>query len=82
MPKRFVSRMRLCLSRSTDYWINDRLGHPFFVVYKTLNEGMIKTLKEDIIPCLNREVPNQPSQKELTADPQLYRRLSFRNSYD
>jgi len=31
-PKRFVSRMRLCLSGTTDYWVNDVLGQPFFVV--------------------------------------------------
>jgi len=26
MPKRFVSRLRLCMSGSTDYWVNDQLG--------------------------------------------------------
>jgi hypothetical protein len=42
MPKRFVSRLRLCMSGSTDYWVNDRLGEPFFVVHKTINEGKKK----------------------------------------
>jgi hypothetical protein len=50
MLKRFVSRMRLCLSGSTDYWINNSLGQPFFVVHKTINEGMLKVLEDDIIP--------------------------------
>jgi hypothetical protein len=63
MPKRFVSRMRLCMSGSTDYRINDRLGEPFFVVNKTLNEGMTKTLINDIISRLNNEVPNQPTDR-------------------
>jgi hypothetical protein len=60
MPERFVSRLRLCMSGSTDYWINDRLGQPFFVVNKTLNEGMTKALMDDIIPRLNRDV-TQPA---------------------
>jgi hypothetical protein len=37
MPKRFVTRMRLCMSGSTDYWVNDRMGEPFFVVHKIIN---------------------------------------------
>jgi hypothetical protein len=73
MPKRFVSRMRLCLSGSTDYWINDRLGQPLFVIYKTLNEGMIKVMKDEIIPRLDREVVGQLSAAELEAKPELHR---------
>jgi hypothetical protein len=73
MPKRFVSRLRLCMSGSTDYWINDRLGQPFFVVNKTLNEGMTKALMDDIIPRLNRDVPNQPSMETLATNEQLHR---------
>jgi len=73
MPKRFVSRLRLCMSGSTDYWVNDRMGAPFFVVRKTINESMISVLKEDIIPRLNNDVPNQPTAAELAADDKLHR---------
>jgi hypothetical protein len=73
MPKRFVSRLRLCMSGSTDYWVNDRMGEPFFVVHKTINEGMIKVLKEDIIPRLNLDVPNQPTEAELADDVNQHR---------
>jgi hypothetical protein len=73
MPKRFVSRLRLCMSGSTDYWVNSQLGEPFFVIHKTINEGIIKTLKEDIIPRLNTDVPNQPTEEELAANIELYR---------
>jgi hypothetical protein len=73
MPKRFVSRMRLCLSGSTDYWVNDQLGHPFFVVHKTISEGLIKVLEEDIIPRLDKDVPGQPTKEELAANPLLHR---------
>lgn len=73
MPKRFVSRMRLCLSGSTDYWINDRLGQPFFVVNHTLNEGMTKAIIQDVIPRLDRDIPNQPSVEALEENPLLHR---------
>jgi hypothetical protein len=73
MPRRFVSRMRLCMSGSTDYWVNNQLGQPFFVVPKTINDGLVKTLKEDIIPRLNRDVPDQPSEAELEENEKLHR---------
>ena len=73
MPKRFVSRLRLCMSESTDYWVNDHMGAPFFVVHKTVNAGMTSVLKEEIIPRLNTDVPNQPSEAELAANDKLHR---------
>ena len=73
MPKRYVSRLRLCMSGSTDYWVNDSLGQPFFVVNKALNSSMIKVIKHDIIPRLDRDIPDQPSNEELEAEPKLHR---------
>ena len=67
-PKRFVSRMRLCLSGTTDYWINDVLGQPFFVVNKTISNGLIQTIKEDLLDKFNSDIPNQPTQQELKED--------------
>ena len=64
-PKRFVSRMRLCLSGTTDYWVNDVLGQPFFVVNKTISNGLIQTIKEFLLDKFNSDVPNQPTQQEL-----------------
>ncbi len=67
-PKRFVSRMRLCLSGTTDYWVNDVLGQPFFVVNKTISNGLIQTIKEDMLDKFNSDVPNQPTYEELKED--------------
>ena len=64
-PKRFVSRMRLCLSGTTDYWVNDALGQPFFVINKTISNGLIQTIKKDLLEKFNSDVPKQPSQQEL-----------------
>lgn len=73
LPRRFVSRERLCLRGTTDYWVNDCLGRPFFVVSKAVTEGMGEALLNDIVPELLKSVPQQPTQKELDDDPQLHR---------
>lgn len=65
-PKRFVSRMRLSLSGTTDYWVNDALGQPFFVINKTISDGLISTIKEDLIDQFIQDVPNQPDEDELS----------------
>jgi hypothetical protein len=73
LPRRFVSRERLCLRGTTDYWVNDALGRPFFVVSKTVTDGLSATLLNDIVPELLESVPLQPSVEELNADPLLHR---------
>ena len=73
MPKRYVSRMRLCMSGSTDYWVNGSVGEPYFVVHKTINEGLIKTVTNEIIPELDKSIPHQPTVEQLAANPLLHR---------
>ena len=73
LPRRYVSRDRLCLRGTTDYWINDALGRPFFVVSKALTDGLAATLLGEIVPELLASVPSQPSEAELAADPLLHR---------
>ncbi len=67
-PKRFVSRMRLCLSGTTDYWVNDAIGQPFFVINKTISSGLISAINEDLLDKFDRDVSNQPDQEELSKD--------------
>jgi len=73
LPKRFVSRQKLCLRGTTDYWVNDALGRPFFVVSKAVTEGLAATLLDEIVPELLTHVPMQPSDAELDADPLRHR---------
>lgn len=73
LPRRFVSRQRLCLRGITDYWVNDALGQPFFAVERTVDKGMLEALRNDIVPRLLQDVPRQPSEQELQADPYLHR---------
>ena len=73
LPKKFVSRQRLCLRGTTDYWVNDALGQPYFVVDRPVDQGMLEALRSDIVPRLLNEVPGQPSAEVLEADPHRHR---------
>lgn len=53
LPRRYVSRERLCLRGMTDYWVNDALGQPFFVVTTALTSGLIS--------MLNAQIRNNPA---------------------
>ena len=66
-PRRYVSRERLCLRGTTDYWVNDAIGRPFFVVEKPVDPGLLKTLRGDIVPRLLRDIPDQPTEQEKTS---------------
>ena len=69
LPRRYVARQRLCLRGTTDYWVNDQQGRPFFVISSALTEGLLATLKSDIVPRLLAEVPGQPTEEELAVHP-------------
>ncbi len=73
LPRRYVSRERLCLHGTTDHWVNDAVGRPYFVVSKTVTVGLAHTLLEDIEPELLASVPQQPTAAELSHDEQLHR---------
>ena len=73
LPRRYVSREKLCLRGTTDYWVNDALGRPFFVISQALTDGLAATLLDQIVPELLDSVPGQPSEAELAADPLLHR---------
>lgn len=69
LPQHYVSRQRLCLRATTDYWVNAADGQPFFVVHRPIDPGLLRVLEEEIVPRLEQEVPGQPTAAELAADP-------------
>jgi hypothetical protein len=73
LPRRYVSREKLCLRGTTDYWINDAIGRPFFVVSKAVTDGLAAALLDEIVPELLASVPSQPTEAELAADTHLAR---------
>jgi len=68
LPRRYVSREKLCLRGNTDYWVNDAIGRPFFVVEKVVDAGLLDTLRKDIVPRLIHDVPGQPSDEVLESN--------------
>ncbi len=73
LPRRYVSRQRLCLRATTDYWVNDALGQPFFVIERPVDHGLLEALRSDIVPRLLNDVPHQPTEEELKGDPYRFR---------
>jgi transposase len=73
LPRRYVARQRLCLRGTTDYWVNDALGQPFFSVERPVDHGLLEALRSDVVPRLLKEVPSQPTAEQLKADPYLSR---------
>ena len=69
LPRRYVSRQRLCLRGTTDYWVNDALGQPFFSIERPIDHGMLEAIENDVVPRLLKDVPNQPAKEQLKADP-------------
>jgi hypothetical protein len=73
LPRRYVSRQKICLRGTTDYWVNAMDGQPFFVVTQAVDPGLCKVLEEQIAPRLLGEVPGQPTDAELAANRYLRR---------
>ena len=67
LPKRFVSREKLCLSGTTEYWVNDEKGLPLMVLTAELNEKL-KIAIQEVIPIILKEIPlpSNPLEPILT----------------
>lgn len=79
LPRHHVARQRLCMRATADYWVNGFDGLPFFKVNRAVDPGMVKVLEEEIVPILEKQVPDQPTEAELAADAQ---RMRFRLVFD
>jgi hypothetical protein len=52
LPAKFVSRQKLCLSATTEYWVNDARGMPVMMVMGELTEKLQQVIEAMIIPQL------------------------------
>jgi len=73
LPRRYVSRQKLCMRGMSDYWLNDQQGRPFFVISTPFTTGLLEMLRSEIVPRLLKEVPDQPSRQDLDGNPLLAR---------
>jgi len=74
LPKHYVSRQRLYLRATVDYWINAMDGQPFLYINQPVDHGLIAALREDLVPWLEANVPMSPEHgQRVDADPEVPR---------
>lgn len=73
LPRHYVARQRLCCRATTDYWVNHPDGSPVFKINQAVDQGMIQVIRDQIVPRLEVDIPNQPTKEQLEADPFLCR---------
>ena len=61
IPKAHVTRMRISLPATTDYWVHDAAGEPLFVVTAEANAGLVKML-----PPLLAEIRSLVGERRVT----------------
>lgn len=67
LPAKFVSRQKLCLNATTEYWVNDATGLPVMMVTGDLTEKLQQAIEEQIIPQLKQTVllGSQPAKEDI-----------------
>ncbi|MBS3772315.1 MAG: hypothetical protein KGY69_18845 [Bacteroidales bacterium] len=53
LGKKHVSRQKLCLPGTVEFWVNNAEGMPYFYITGQVNEKLKQALEEEIIPRLN-----------------------------
>lgn len=53
LGKKHVSRQKLCLPGTVEFWVNNAEGMPYFYITGQVNEKLQQALEEEIIPRLN-----------------------------
>jgi hypothetical protein len=75
LPTKFISRQKLCLSATTEYWVNDAAGLPIMMVTGELSEKLQHVIEHTIIAELQKTVllptPTIDLAKEEVVDPVL-----------
>ncbi len=52
LPSKFISRQKLCLSATSEYWVNDAQGMPVMMVMGELTEKLQTIIELQIVPRL------------------------------
>jgi len=77
---KYVSRQKLCLTATTEYWVNDAQGLPYLVFMGELTEKMQEVIEYKIIP----EIKLNPSvtQPKASAQNPLFTLVFDRECYE
>jgi hypothetical protein len=72
LPRHYVSRQRLCMRATIDYWINAMDGQPFYYLNQAVDPGLVATLRNDLAPWLVTHAPvSDAHRKGMAEDPRL-----------
>jgi hypothetical protein len=52
LPSKFISRQKLCLSATSEFWVNDAQGMPVMMVMGELTEKLQTVIESQIVPRL------------------------------
>lgn len=83
LPKKYVSRQKLCLTGTTEFWVNDPNGLPIMNVAGELNENLKQSI-EQIIPTLIEDTKHlipSSSEKDKNIHPILFTLIFDREAY-
>jgi hypothetical protein len=50
LPAKFISRQKLCLTATTEFWVNDAQGMPLMMVMGEMSEKLQQMIEHSIIP--------------------------------
>jgi hypothetical protein len=79
LPKGYVTRRRLCMPATTDFWVNAQDAQPLFVVTAPANDDLLAMLRREILPEVRRLVGER--QVTLVFDREGYSPKFFREVY-
>lgn len=69
LPAKYVSRQKLCLNATTEYWVNDVAGMPVMMVMGELTDKLQAAIETQVVPQLQKTSFLPQAQKEAAANP-------------
>jgi prepilin-type processing-associated H-X9-DG protein len=89
LPSKFISRQKLCLSATSEFWVNDAKGMPVMMVMGELTEKLQTVIESQIIPRLiganlisDKAYPFDKAQCTLVFDREAYEPAFFQRLWE
>ena len=83
LTSKYVSRQKLCLSATTEFWVNDSTGMPYLVVSGDLNEKLQDVIETQIIPEILKSdfIQKRKQQNEQVIFTLIFDREAYHPSF-
>ena len=70
LPAKYVSRQKICLNATTEYWVNDGKGLPVMMMMGQVTEKLPEMIELEIIPQMQKTVLLPLTQQQPIVDKQ------------